>query len=112
MKTLLYIAIFTTAVVLSWVVFGFYHSKTTTTISSDKEIIITPIPPEFDEETVGKIRLRKVIEADLSTNRKIASGGATIIETPIIAEEPIIQEEPIPTTTESVPTIELPAPSL
>jgi hypothetical protein len=104
MRGILYIAILTTVIVISWIAFGVYHNNTTTTITQDKQIIITPIPPQFDEETVGKIRLRRIIEADLSSNKKIASGSsATAEETaiPTPAEELPIDFEELPTGTPS-----------
>jgi hypothetical protein len=93
MKGLLYLSIFTAAVVISWIIFGIYHNNTTSTISRDKELIITPIPPNFDEETVNKIKLRKIVEADLSSGKRTASGSSTIAE-----------EEPLPLPTQVSPT--------
>lgn len=65
-KGLLYLAILTAAVVVSWIIFSVHHSYTTSTISSDTSIIITPIPASFDRETIERIRAKKVIRADLS----------------------------------------------
>ena len=65
-KSLLYIAILTATVVASWIGFSVYHGYTTSTISSDESIIITPISPSFDRETIEKIKTKKVIRADLS----------------------------------------------
>jgi len=65
-KGLLYLAILTAAVVASWIGFSVHHSYTTSTISSDEAIIITPIPASFDRETIEKIKAKKVIKADLS----------------------------------------------
>ena len=65
-KGLLYIAILTAVVVASWIGFSVHHSYTTSTISSDEAIIITPIPASFDRETIEKIKAKKVIKADLS----------------------------------------------
>ena len=68
-KNLLYFAIFTTAVILSWIAFGVYHSFTTSTISTDAQILITPIPPNFDSATIGRVRQRKVVPVDLRKSR-------------------------------------------
>jgi len=73
-KGLLYIAILTAVVVASWIGFSVHHGYTTTTISSDTGIIITPIPQEFDRETIEKIRAKKVIKADLS-EQIVETGG-------------------------------------
>lgn len=72
-KSLLYLAIFTTATVLSWIILSVYHNYTTSTITQGTSIIITPIAPEFDQETIQKIKLKKTIEADLSNVRVIIS---------------------------------------
>lgn len=72
-KSLLYIAIFTTVTVLSWIVLSVYHNYTTSTITQGTSIIITPIDPEFDQETIQKIKLKKTINADLSNVRVIIS---------------------------------------
>lgn len=65
-KGLLYLAILTAAVVASWIGFSVHHGYTTSTISSDEAIIITPIPASFDREIIEKIKAKKVIKADLS----------------------------------------------
>jgi len=81
-KSLLYLAIFTTATVITWIILSVYHNYTTSTIAQSTSIIITPIAPEFDQETIEKIKLKKVINADLSTVRVI------------ISPEPIENQEP------------------
>lgn len=65
-KGFLYLAILTAAVVASWFGFSIHHGYTTSTISSDTGIIITPIPASFDREIIEKIKAKKVIRADLS----------------------------------------------
>lgn len=65
-KSVLYLAILSSAVVSSWIGFSVYHGYTTSTISSDTSVIISPIPPEFDREIIEKIKAKKVIKADLS----------------------------------------------
>ena len=65
-KGLLYLAMLTTTVVASWVGFSVYHGYATSTISTDKAIIITPIPSGFDREVIENIKAKKVINADLS----------------------------------------------
>lgn len=68
-KSLLYFAILTTAVVLSWIGFSINHNYTTSTISQDTSIRIIPIEGRFDQETIGKLKKKKVIPADLSEIR-------------------------------------------
>ncbi|HVT01453.1 MAG TPA: hypothetical protein VHE53_04445 [Patescibacteria group bacterium] len=91
-KGLLYITLLTTAAVISWIAFSVYHSTVTSTIAPDTAIIITPIPPSFDRETIEKLKNKKVVPVDLSAGRvdlpittdqpqtKQASGSSTIIE--------------------------------
>lgn len=81
-KSLLYLAILTTVTVLSWIVLSIYHNYTTSTIDQTTNIIITPIEPEFDQETIQKIKLKKVINANLSNVRAIISPS------PIDSQEP------------------------
>jgi hypothetical protein len=69
LKSLLYLAIMTTAVVASWIGFAIYHNSVTSTISSDTSIRITPIDAQFDKETIETIRQKRVIRADLSETR-------------------------------------------
>jgi hypothetical protein len=78
-KSLLYLAILTAAVVLSWIGFSVHHAFTTSTITGDEAIIITPIPPSFDREVIEKIKLKKTIGADLSEQQivQISEGEAT-----------------------------------
>lgn len=65
-KGLLYLAILTATVVGSWIGLSIHHEVTTSTISSDTSIIITPIPPSFDRETIEAIKTKKIIKADLT----------------------------------------------
>lgn len=97
MKNILYIAIFTTAVVISWLIFGLYHNSTASTIAPDTRIIITPIPPKFDSDVISKIKTRQVVNADLSTDKKAASSTPTITQKPT----PTIQPTKQPTSTPS-----------
>ncbi len=68
-KGLLYLSILTTAVVASWIGFSVYHNYATSTISSDTSIRIAPIKPEFDRETIGELKAKRVIKANLSETR-------------------------------------------
>ena len=65
-KGLLYLAILTATVVASWTGLSVYHGYATSTIPSDTDVIIAPIPSGFDRETIEKIRAKKVIKANLS----------------------------------------------
>lgn len=69
-KGLLYLAILTTAIALSWIGFSVYHSYTTTTITNDAAIAITPIPGEFDRATIEILRKKNKIPVDLNGERQ------------------------------------------
>lgn len=82
-KGLLYLAILTAATVISWIGFSIYHNQTTSTIDSATQIRITPIPGEFDRETIEKIRTKRVIDANLNQEREL------IITTPDPQDETV-----------------------
>ncbi|HVZ67470.1 MAG TPA: hypothetical protein VG917_04345 [Patescibacteria group bacterium] len=90
LKGLLYITLLTTAAIISWIAFSIYHSNTASTIAPDTAIIITPIPAQFDRETIEKLKTKKVVEVDLgaqrvdlpiTTDQAGASNSAKTIET-------------------------------
>lgn len=62
---LLYFAILTTTVVASWIGFSIYHNFSSSTISVDTGIRITPIPSNFDKKTIDSLKERKQINVDL-----------------------------------------------
>ena len=99
MKNLLYIAVLTTAIVVSWIVFGIYHNSITSTIQPDTNVIITPIPGNFDLETIEKIRARQIVRADLSENSAVASAAPVI-------------KRPTPTISSPTPFVSSPSASL
>ncbi len=68
-KGLLYIVALTTVVVVSWIIFSVYHSYTTSTITQDTSIGITPIPAKFDTQTLDKLKEKNQVEVDLSKDR-------------------------------------------
>lgn len=65
-KNLLYFSILTSVIVISWIGFEVYNSHVTSTISADQSIIITPIPPTFNQETILLIKSKKIVPANLS----------------------------------------------
>lgn len=72
-KSLLYLAILTAVTVVSWIGFSVHHSYTASTIDDATEIRITPIPGEFDRETIEKIKNKRIIDADLGQELIIVS---------------------------------------
>ncbi len=80
-KGLLYIAILTTTVIISWVIFSVYDNSVTSTISSDTSIAITPIPPNFDTDTLNMLKSKNIVSVDLEKNRPASSQSADISPT-------------------------------
>lgn len=72
-KTMLYLAILTVVVVVSWIGFSVHHSYTTSTISSDTSIRITPIPSGFDMEAIQNLKTKRVVPVDLEEIKVEAS---------------------------------------
>ncbi|HVZ12762.1 MAG TPA: hypothetical protein VG965_07070 [Patescibacteria group bacterium] len=81
-RNLVYLTLFTSLIILSWIGFSIYHNYTTSTIDSDTKILITPIPGRFDDEVIQSIMQRKVIDADLNQRTPVASDEASISPTP------------------------------
>lgn len=72
-KNILYIAIFSTILVGALIAFGIYHNQVTTTIEPDTQILITPIPPNFDQKVIDSLQTRQIIQADLGQARSIST---------------------------------------
>ena len=66
LKNLMYLSIFTTIVIIAWIVFSVYHNLATSTISEDTNVLTTPIQATFDKEVIQGLKLRKKVDADLS----------------------------------------------
>lgn len=79
LKNLLYFAILTTVIVISWITFGIYHNNITSTISPDTSIRISPIPANFDIETITNLKSKEVIQADLFAGPASSISGTTNI---------------------------------
>lgn len=68
-RNFLAFAVLTTFVVVSWIIFTITHSVTTTTISKDVSIIISPIPNSFDKETINMLKTKSTVQADINEKR-------------------------------------------
>lgn len=73
LKNLVYLAVFTTFVIAVWIGLTIYHNFSTTTISEVAQIQIVPIDPSFNPEAVSRLKQRRQIVADLSSDLFIAS---------------------------------------
>lgn len=92
---LLYLLLFTSIVVISWIIFNVYQAAIGTTISQKIAIEITPIKPDFDSKVIEKIINREKVSpvydaasaqipliptgtSSASITQQNASGGAVI----------------------------------
>lgn len=75
--------------VAAWIVFGIYHTWTTSTISEIDVSAISPIDPNFDMSAIDALRDREVVSPlyrfagkDKTEEANIASEEAEIIPSP------------------------------
>lgn len=87
-------SIFIIAVV--WIIFNVYHNSVTSTISEALGIRILPINPNFDTQTIEKLKKRKqvppVVESRISG--KLATESAITPTIPPIPSPSIISPSP------------------
>lgn len=98
-KDIIIYAALTFFVVVAWIVFNFYHSATTSTISSATSMQIQPIEPRFDQRAIEQLKKRPAIKPQytLPTN---ASASAT--PSPTLLPSPIITPLISPTQSASI----------
>lgn len=58
-KEIVVIAIIIFFTVLSWIIFGIQHARTTTTISQKELRQVVPLTPTFDNDIIKKLRSRE-----------------------------------------------------
>lgn len=87
LKNLVYFSIFTTFVVLVWISLTIYHSFTSSTITQDVNIQITPLNPTFNIGVISGLSAREKLSVDLSSNLSTSSAKMSVQGAPI----PIIQ---------------------
>lgn len=92
-KNLLIIAILTTLVIVSWIIFTVIHSSVSTTIPKDVSSIIAPIPASFDKQTIDLLKTKKVIPADIGESKAIISPTIQPSTTPNPILDPLRFEE-------------------
>lgn len=93
-KNILYIAIFTTFAVVSWIGLTIYHSYTKSTVSTDVTVKVTPIDESFDIDSLQTLKTRKTIPADLSQSIKVSSPSAAASPTPTPTLKPTLSITP------------------
>lgn len=53
------LSIITFLTVIAWIIFGIYHAKTTSTVTSIQLKEIAPLTPTFDNEIIKKLSTRE-----------------------------------------------------
>ncbi len=107
-KDILFVLISSFALTVAWIGFNLYHKWATSTITSSLQIQIKPIAPDFDLNTLAKLKTREKI-APFETKAtpsptlapSIPAPTIPIKETPI-PEEPTPQEQIIDTITPEI----------
>ena len=61
-KDILYVSISSFVLVVLWIGFNVYHAYVTSTIAPDLQLIIQPINPKFNLETIQELKKRTKIE--------------------------------------------------
>jgi hypothetical protein len=97
-KNLLYIALLTSAVVLTWIGTSIYYSLSTSTTPVDTSKYSTPIAPAFDMTLLDSLSTRTTIPVDFSqkgiyTSSPDASESAAVTpiqESPQVPSTPLI----------------------
>lgn len=92
--------------VVVWIGLSIYHIWATSTISDIDAASIVPINPEFDINTINKLKNREDIEPLYQINASTPTPVSSPI--PVATEQPAVSA-PVPTTE---PTIFIPAPEV
>lgn len=93
MKNIILFSLITFLMVTSWITFSVYHTHVSTTIAPDVTLKINPISPQFDTETLDKLRTRKSLPVSLSSNLQLLN--APVSGSPSSQRAPLVEKEPI-----------------
>jgi hypothetical protein len=112
-KDILFILISSFIVVVAWVCFNLYHIWATSTVSTDVQMQLTPIDPQFDPTVIQELKTREYIdplyESQASSNTAVPTftplGAPT--PTPTTAPLPLVSQSPeaASNTSQLVPTV-------
>ena len=97
LKNLVYLAIFTSFVVLVWIVLTIYHNATSSTISKTVNTQIAPLSPSFDTSVIENLKKRGEVDSNLSetiTFPSISPGAPSPSLTPTPSKTPSITISP------------------
>lgn len=108
LKNLVYLAAFTTFVVLVWISLSIYHSIKSSTITADVGLQIVPLPPTFDKSVIDGLSKRLQVPVDLSLQiiaTKSAQSSISAILQPVQVPTPQVTEAPpVPSEIPIAPT--------
>jgi hypothetical protein len=106
-KDILFILISSFIVVVAWIGFNIYHIWATSTVSQNLQLELTPISPEFDQQTMQQLKTRENIQP-LFENPKNSGPNTNITPTPAqlhgTIPTPIISGIPQSTIQNTTPT--------
>jgi hypothetical protein len=74
-KDILFILISSFVLTVAWVCFNLYHKWVTTTISSDLQMQLNPIDPNFDMDTFEKLKQREQVTPSYNLDGSIKSAS-------------------------------------
>ncbi len=104
LKNLVYLAIFTSFVVLVWMILSIYHNVTSSTISTTISTQIAPLAPSFDVSAIDNLKKR----AEVSSNRSetitfpsVSPGAPSPSLTPAPSRAPSITISPTQSSSSS-----------
>lgn len=103
-KDIIFILLPTLILVFAWIAFGIYHNTASTTITGNLNKQIVPINPDFDMDTIEKLKQREFVEPiyELTQN---ASSPAQITKTvPVLETSESASTEFIPESSNPVDT--------
>lgn len=107
LKNLVYLAAFTTFVVLVWISLSIYHSIKSSTITANVSLQIVPLPPTFDTSVIDGLSKRLQVPVDLSLQiiaTKSAQSSISAILQPVQVPTPEVSQPPVPTEVPIAPT--------
>ena len=87
--------------VVAWIGFNLYHVMVTSTISEDLQLQITPINPNFDLNTISRLKSREQVDPLYQFNNN-PEEAASLSATPAISPSPVGTTVPVSTGSASI----------
>lgn len=77
-KEIVLILSFAFILIVCWIGFNIYHSRITSTISESENVRILPINPNFDTNTIDKLKQRQKVPASFESIKETVKNETTI----------------------------------